>query len=164
MIYFHVRIDYLFCFYDFPNECRLRIGHVDLAERMFCHWSKADFFWRSTVLHSRKTQRLQRTMLHVWVALFFSFRKVQHLHFQASVSPDIIVFILVSQTVRVLSWKSLEDFYFLNVFIAPLLVIMLQFKMNHKWTRVLTHVKDRKHLSSKCIFWVLCWISDYIFF
>lgn len=29
---------------------------------------------------------------------------------------------------------------------------MLQFKMNHKWTRVLTHVKDRKHLSSKRIF------------
>lgn len=42
MIYLHVRIEYLCCFYDFPNECRLRIGYIDRAERMFRHWSNAD--------------------------------------------------------------------------------------------------------------------------
>lgn len=40
----------------------------------------------------------------------------------------------------------------LNLFRTSFLcIIMLQFKLNHKRTRVLTHVKDRKHLSSKCI-------------
>lgn len=53
----------------------------------------------------------------------------------------------------------LEDFgicfiIIINVFRTSLLcIIMLQFKMNHKRTRVLlTHVKDRKHSSSKCVF------------
>lgn len=32
MICLHVRIDYLLFFYDFPNECRLGIGHIDHAE------------------------------------------------------------------------------------------------------------------------------------
>lgn len=155
MIYLHVRIDYLCCFYDFPNECRLRIGHIDRAERMFCHcWLLLKVYSTSLEKDSKTSKKYAACSsgtLFPWKNPTPAFSS----HCQSWYN---CVFILVSQTVWFLSWM-LEDFgrfffiIILNVFRTSLLcIIMLQFKMNHKRTRVLTHVKDRKHLSSKCIF------------
>lgn len=108
MIYLHVRIEYLCCFYDFPNECRLRIGYIDRAERMFCHWSNADsseglqYFIGERLKDFKKYAACSSGTLFPWKNPTPAFSS----HCQSWYN---YVFILVSQTVWFLSWM-LEDF------------------------------------------------------
>ncbi len=157
-------------FHDFPNECWLRIGYIDRAERMFCLWSNADFFWRSTVLHWRKTQWLQRNMLHVQVALCF-LGKIQHLHFQATVIHDIMMCLYWRPRLsgsKVGCWKTLEFVLLLLLMFSECRCFVL-LCYNSKWTTngpeycwPMSKTENTRVQSVSSV-WVLCLISDFIF-
>lgn len=130
MICLHVRIDYL-CYFlmTFLMNVNLRLDTLTMLKvkinNKCCHWSLLLKVW---ILHWGKTKKCAACPSGTCLL-----GEVQHSQFQATVSHDLIVFILVSQTVWLLSWM-LEDFLllFLNVFRTSLLGIVLQFKLNHK--------------------------------